>query len=265
MSLVFAAITPHSPLLIPGIGKEQTEEPLQKTREALKTLEQEMYTTKPDTIVIISPHEGLFDDTFIINAHTHFSSSYETFADFNTQESWKGDPDLAAKISHVSNKSEDIPVRLISEEKLSHGSSVPLHFLTAHNKDVRILPIGFSNLSPEKHIALGVMLKDIIMNHEKKIAVIASGDLSHTLSDVSPSGFNAQGATFDETLIRLLEENNIEKIIAMDPETITLAKECGYRSLLILLGIIKNMKHTFTKHAYEHPFGIGYLTSNFVL
>ena len=55
MSIVFAAITPHAPVLIPEIGKENLKK-LTKTEAALKKLEQELYAAKPESLVVISPH-----------------------------------------------------------------------------------------------------------------------------------------------------------------------------------------------------------------
>ena len=65
MALVFAAITPHPPILIPTIGKDKLEA-LEKTKTALEQLEQDLYITKPDLIFIISPHTGAFKNTFTI-------------------------------------------------------------------------------------------------------------------------------------------------------------------------------------------------------
>ena len=69
--LVFASIVPHPPLLIPNIGKEEIAK-VEKTKQALKQLEQDLYLAKPDIIITISPHGSLFSDAFSINAHTHF-------------------------------------------------------------------------------------------------------------------------------------------------------------------------------------------------
>jgi len=149
MSLVFAGIVPHPPLLIPSIGKGK-EEQLSHTRIALETMEQELYLTKPQVLVIISPHGSLFSDAFSINAHTHICSDYELFGDLATKQEWSGVPDLAAKISHES-KQKNIPVRLVSKEKVDHGVSVPLHFLTTHLPEIKVLPVGFSGLDHERH------------------------------------------------------------------------------------------------------------------
>lgn len=262
MSLVFAAVTPHPPLLISTIGKEATQQ-LNATKEAFASLEQDLYVSKPQIIIVISPHEGLYENAFVVNAHPQFIGSYKNFGDVTTIDNWIGAPDFAAKIGHASNVN-GFPLRLVSEENLSHGASVPLHFLLSHLKEVKILPLGFSNLSPKEHLDCGELLKEVIFSTDKRVAVIASGDLSHCLSPNAPGGQKEAGKKFDESLIQMLETRNTIGITQMDKLLIDEAKECGYRSLLILLGILKNIDYTFKRYSYEHPFGIGYLTGNFI-
>lgn len=263
MPLVFAAITPHPPLSIPNIGKDKTEI-LQKTAQAFELLKQELYISHPSSIVIISPHAGIFREAFSVNGHDSFESAFEEFGDFETKKQWKGSPGLAAAISHKA-VSEQVPLQIISNEKLDHGSSIPLYHLSEPLPQISVLPIGYSTLPREKHVSLGVLLKDVFLNSPKRIAVIASGDLSHTLTDASPGGYHASGETFDSSLQVLLKQSNSDGIIHMDETTVVGAQECAYRSLLILLGIIKNMHYSFENLCYEAPLGVGYLTGIFHL
>ncbi len=253
MSLVFAGITPHPPLLIPNIGKEKTDL-VKETRQALDTLEQKLYTSRPDIIMIISPHTGLFENAFSVNAHNQFTSDFGEFGDLVTKKTWIGSPGLAAKIAHAGN-THGINIRLISDETIDHGAAVPLYFLTDHLEEVKILPLGYSGFNRETHINYGVLLKELIMKSEKRIAVIASGDLSHNS--------NKSSSELDQTLIELFEKRELEEIMNLDQDLIEQANECGYRSILILLGIVKNMNFKFEKLCYQAPLGVGYLTANF--
>lgn len=263
MSLNFAAVVPHTPLLIPAIGKEKIEH-LQSTVTALRQLEQDMYLAKPDLVLIISPHGSLFDTAFTLNAHTQYTSGFDEFGDFETKRTWKGTPDFAAKISHESHV-KSLNVRLVSNEKLDHGASVPLFYLTEHLPNIKVLPVGFSKSSAEEHLLFGELLKDIIMSEDKRIAVIASGDMSHRLTPESPDGFHPDGERFNELLLKHIEHHDVSSIVGMDKVLVDNASACIYRSILILLGIIDHMGYSFNKYSYESPFGVGYLTGNFVL
>lgn len=257
MPLVFAAITPHPPLLIPAIGKDQIKK-VEQTKQAMEELEQKIYTTKPQLIIVISPHTSLFEDSFSLNAHTNFVSSFEEFGDLSTKKEWSGTPEMAAMINEASRK-KGVSVQLISQEKLDHGASVPLFYLTSHLTDTKILPIGYSYLNAMEHIRFGELLRDVIMSQDKRTAVIASGDLSHGLDKLEPGKEN-----FDKKLEHLIKERAIGSMIDLDgSDALKQADECGYRSILILLGLLKEMDYKFTTHAYEHPFGVGYLTGSF--
>lgn len=261
MSLTFAAITPHPPVLLPTLGKDMKE--LEHTKKAMRELEQEMYVTKPQIILVISPHEGIFNDAFVVNAYTDFTASFERFGDVMTKYEWPGSPDFAAKISHAGNN-HAFPIRLVSEPALSYGASVPLSYLTSHLDNFKIVPVGYTRLSAKEHLDFGELLKDVIMSSDKRVAVIASGDLSHHLNEKAPGGFRMEGKKFDDELIQFLDTRNTLGIAQMNPDLVEKAAECGYRSLLILLGILKNVDYTFKRLAYEAPFGVGYLTGQFV-
>ncbi len=255
MPIVFAAMTPHPPLLLPTIGKEKTAA-LKKTADALTRLEEELYISKPSVIVIITPHGSLFPDAFAVNGHTDFTSSFAKFGDLTTKKQWTGAPELAAKIAHGA-KTVDLQVQVSSQEEIDHGASIPLYFLTQHLPDVKVLPIGYSNLSPDLHLRFGDLIKDVVVQTDKRIAIIASGDLSH-----QEGKDGSAGILFDEKLRTALEEGEPDRIIALE-KVAERTNECGFRSLLILLGALGHAKYRFETYAYESPFGVGYLTGNF--
>ncbi len=263
MSIVFAGITPHPPMLIPTIGKQATEK-LVATQQALEAMEKDLYAARPQTILIISPHTSLFTDSFTINAHPTLTSSFDQFGDLTTKRTWNGDPMLAAKISHMS-KIANIPIQLVSEERIDHGASVPLFTLTNHLPDIKVLPMGFSKLSPQDHFNFGVFLKDQLMDQDKRIAIIASGDLSHCLRNDGLHPYKPEGEQFDTILQNAFKNHDSNALINLDPNLSTETGECAYRSALILMGILNNIDYTFHTYSYEYPFGIGYLAGQCVL
>ena len=58
--IVFAAFTPHTPLLLPPIGKESLEK-MSATADAMDRLGDELAEAKPDTIVMVSAHAAQHD------------------------------------------------------------------------------------------------------------------------------------------------------------------------------------------------------------
>lgn len=266
MPIVFAAVTPHPPALIPGIGKEAGESALQKTREALKKLEQDLYTSHPDLIIIISPHEGLHEKAFVVNANPVHHSNYEEFGDLATKQTWKGGSAFATFIARAARHGKHkMPVRLISQDKVSHGTSVPLSLLTEHLQEIPVVPVGFSGMGTAEHIAFGKLIKEVIMANRKRVAIIASGDLSHCLTEKSPATYAPEGKEFDTKIRKILDSGDNGELAYIDEKLIKKANECGFRSILILLGILQDMDTKFEELCYEHPLGVGYLTGQFHL
>jgi len=262
MSLVFAAITPHSPILIPSIGKENTKR-LEETLESFVKLENDLLKTNPDTILIISPHGLIQDNAFTMNLHTDFEANFEEFGDFSDKHIYPSDYPLAYKIREKLETKASL--QLFSKKKLDYGTSVPLFLLTKKIPKIKIIPISYSGMSLEEHFQFGELLQEELLSNNEKIAVIASGDLSHSLSKDSPAPYSAKGKKFDTKLIEYLKENNLKNILKMKKNLIGDANECGLRSILILLGILSKIKHDPKMLSYEHPFGVGYLVMNFIL
>jgi len=260
--LVFSAIVPHPPILIPAIGKENLEQ-IKNTVKAMEQLEQELYAAKPDIIMIVSPHGQVLEDAFTINLSPNYKINLEEFGDFGTKNEFKSS---IATINQIREEVENHePIVLTSDENLDHGAGVPLFYLTKHLPNISIVPIGYSYLGLDAHLDFGVRLKNEIANTNKRVAVIASGDLSHRLTKEAPAGYSAKGKVFDQKLIELLKKKDTKGIIGLDKKLVEEAGECGLRSIAILLGIIQNINYDFEQLSYEGPFGVGYLVGNFKL
>ncbi len=259
MSLVFAGITPHPPLLIPTIGKEEIKK-IEKTKKAFLQMEKVLYTSHPDVIIVISPHGSYFSDAFTVNVCPEYETDFTEFGDISTKLKFKGDGMLAYKIRRAVFE-QNLPLATIGEKNLDHGSGVPLFFLASHLKNISVLQIGFCDLSPKQHVEFGNVLQEVILNSNKRIAVIASGDLSHALTSESPAGFSPNGKIFDIKIQDMLSRQNVSGMLQFTPDFINSAAECGFRSLLILLGILQGINCSYKQLNYENPFGVGYLTS----
>lgn len=154
---------------------------------------------------------------------------------------------------------------IISSPHQDWGFNVPLYFLADKFRgELNKILTGIE--SPQFHFEKGKEVYKNIEKSNKRYALIASGDLSHRLSDNSPYGFNPQGPKFDESLIKFLKRKDVKNFLELDnyfPE----AGECGLRSFSFLLGILGESKIEWQPEilSYEKPFGIGYLVVNFKL
>src|SRR5690554_6713453 len=79
MAIVMSALTPHPPLAIPEIGKENRRE-VRRTIESLEELAKEIYTKNPDIIITISPHGPVFTDAISILDLEEIEGDFSDFA-----------------------------------------------------------------------------------------------------------------------------------------------------------------------------------------
>jgi aromatic ring-opening dioxygenase LigB subunit len=257
--LSFAAICPHPPLLIPEIGEEDALK-VQNTSNAMQELAHDLAEKKIDTIAIISPHGPVFMDYMSINLAENLTGD---FADFNSaiRMEFPNDTELALYIKDLADTNK-FPLQTVSEP-LDHGTMVPLYFLTQQSEKIKVCHISFSYLDYNRHFTFGEIISEAIENMDKRVALIASGDLSHRLTPQAPAGYSPRGKEFDEKLIESLEKNDIMGVLNLDSSLLEEAGECGLRSIIILLGAISRLNYQFEKLSYENPFGVGYMVGRF--
>lgn len=261
--IVFAAYTPHSPLLLDSIGKEHVAK-LQATRAAIEKVSTDLRAARPDALVMFSSHNCLLDSAFSINLHDRYDVNLSAFGDVATRRSFVPDVALADAVQRRARRA-GLRVALCTDEHLDYGTSVPLLLLYPTQACPKILPIAYSGLSPQEHHAFGSALQDVLVHTPQRVAIIASGDLSHALSSDAPEGLHPAGKTFDTAAVAALRRMDTQKLLGLDPADVEAASECGYKPLLMLLGVLEGMHVKPKVLAYEAPFGVGLLTAELPL
>ena len=107
----------------------------------------------------------------------------------------------------------------------------------------------------------GRCIKRAVEKVDRPTAFVASGDLSHRLTPGAPAGFHPDARRFDEEVIEAVRVNAPERIMDIDPGLRRLAGECGYRSMLVALGVCAESEAACEVLNYEAPFGVGYLVA----
>jgi len=262
--IVFTAFTPHSPLLLPALRKEGQEKKLAKTTQSFQTLAEELYIKKPDTILLISEHGAGANDVFVINLDEQYKIDLSEFGDHTEYRGFQPDFLMIDRIQRHCRIAEQ-PITLETTDSLDYGCAVPLILLTEKLKNVKVVPISPSSLSPKDHFKFGQEVGKVIKELDQRIAIIASGDLSHCLTSDSPGGFAKEGQIFDNTIQELVSQSNTAGLLKIDKKVVQASKECGYLPLLVMLGMIDKVQHDPKILSYESPFGVGHLAINFQL
>jgi len=163
-------------------------------------------------------------------------------------------------------KKENPDLIIISSPHPDWGFNVPLYFLAKEFKgEIERYLMGVDE--PEIYFEKGREIYNLkIRDLKQKIALIASGDMSHCLKEDGPYGFHPDGPKYDKELIELLKKKDIKRIFRLD-NLYPQAGECGLRSFCFLLGILEGSGINWQPEilSYEGPFGVGYLVVNFKL
>ena len=258
----FAAITPHPPIIIPTIGRSNLNLS-RKTVNAMKAAGEKFRSVKANTIVLISPHGPVQYDKFIINYSPTLRGDLSSFGD-HRRFIFENDRELIDEIMESSRMAR-LPIGLARELELDHGALVPLYYLM-NEKDLgynpRLIHMSYSMLPLDYHFRFGEILGSVLQGSPKLISFIASGDLSHRVSLDAPSGYSPQGRVFDRMLIDLIQQKNTKGVLNIDPYLIEESGECGLRSIIMLLGALKNTRWEVKNLSYEAPFGVGYMVAS---
>ena len=223
-----AFLVPHPPLIIPGVGKGDE---IPQTREAFQRIASEIHAFDPETTVIISPHSILYQDYIHISPGKSADGDLRDFRAKHIHFSVDYDEALAARIGELAQE-EGIPAGFLGERdgRLDHGVMVPLHFL----KSKRIVRLSISGLPLVCHYQFGMCVARAASSLSRRIAVVASGDMSHKLKEDGPYGFAPDGPVHDAYVRDCLSEMDFLRLMNIDSSLCENAAECGTRSIVVM-------------------------------
>ncbi|MBO5551991.1 MAG: AmmeMemoRadiSam system protein A [Lachnospiraceae bacterium] len=258
MPLIEAYMVPHPPIAVAEIGRGE-EKKIQATLDAFDRVAGRIAEIQPDTIIITSPHATMYSDYFHISPGR---KAYGDFSDFRAPEvSFEADYDeeLVQQISDIT-AAAGIPAGTEGERdpRLDHGVMVPLYFINKRFTDYKLVRIGLSGYSLEVHKSLGRAIDSVCSHSEKKIVMIASGDLSHCQKKDGPYGFRPEGPQYDEKLMDVMRRCALSELTHFDERLLEMSQECGHRSFVIMSGMLESYNVTSEVLSHEATFGVGY-------
>ncbi|HKC66211.1 MAG TPA: AmmeMemoRadiSam system protein A [Pyrinomonadaceae bacterium] len=258
-SLVFAGIAPHPPIMVPEVGREAIKE-VRASIDAMREFTERVIESGAETIVVISPHAPLDARAFVAYKDAEL---YGDFANFRAPDARVEVPLDEEMLNAISREaaSEGYEILGIRGYDLDHGTTVPLYFLQRNGWQGRVVALGYSFLSNEDHLRFGSCITRAASEVGRRIAFVASGDLSHRLKPEAPAGYNPNAYLFDQEVVEAIRESEPERIINIDQDLRKMAGECGYRSMLVALGVAGETACDCEVLNYEAPFGVGYLVA----
>ena len=237
MTIVYATGASHAPGMTawtdaaPADQKERLFAGFEKMQAAFSA-------SKPDVVLALTSEHwvNFFLDhvgAFCIGRADHYVGPVEPWLRVE-KSSIPGDPVLADELLAQCYEN-GFELNYSHEMALDHGTIVPLHFLMP-DKNIPIVPIMFNTLATPRPTAkrcveLGKVLRPVLENSKKRIAVVATGGLSHDPGEVKHGFIDTD---FDERFIGNMQRGDLAALSAYSDAEM-LAAGAGTMELLAWL------------------------------
>jgi AmmeMemoRadiSam system protein A/AmmeMemoRadiSam system protein B len=244
--------------MVPEVGGEAIAD-VRSSIDAMAALTERVISSGAETVILISPHAPLEPDAFVAYTGPQLHADFANFRAPTATVHAELDEELLKEIKRAGAEQKFEVVRIPGD--LDHGTAVPLYFLQRHGWHGRVVALGYSFLSNEDHLRFGNCIRAAVDKVGRPVAFIASGDLSHRLRPDAPAGYNAQAHLFDEEVVDAIRSSSTLRIVNIDQELRRTAGECGYRSMLVAIGVAQELELRCEVISYEAPFGVGYMVA----
>src|SRR6266536_2457672 len=234
-SLVFAGIAPHPPIMVPEVGRDAIAD-VRSSIDAMAALTERVIRSGAETVIVISPHAPLEAHAFVAYDGPELYADFANFRAPAATVQAQLDEKLLSEITRAASDQNLATVRIKGLD-LDHGTAVPLYFLQRNGWNGKVVALGYSFLSSEDHLRFGNCIRAAIDKLGRRVAFIASGDLSHRLKRGAPAGYNPDAHLFDEEVVDSIRSCATSRIVTIDQDQRRDAGECGYRSMLVAIGV----------------------------
>lgn len=254
--IVFAGIAPHPPLLVPEVGGDRIAR-VHASAQALSDFSMRLLACRPDTVVIISPHSPGDSYRFGAFSNAQLAGDFRQFGARAVALSFPNDHKLLDALQ-VAALARSLPFQAF-DAPLDHGVLVPMYYVHQAGWQGTLLALSFTALPVTAHLEFGAACREAARRTGRKIAFVASADLSHYLTQDGPYHYEPTAHLFDEQVCAAIKKQDLQAIVTIDQGLRQRAGECGYRSIVVAIGAVDEPEPKFL--CYEGPYGVGYLTA----
>lgn len=255
-AIVFAGLMAHAPILVPGVGKESLAF-AGATARAMEIVARRAVAPRPDAIIVISPHSPRRSGAFGIWRGPRLKGSLEDFGAPGDRVDLPVDEELAGRVEAEATAG-GLRMWEIAGEPLDHGAIVPLCYLTAAGWKGPTVVLGLSYADDGGLAELGRAIEAGARALSRRVAVVASGDMSHRLTRSAPGGYHPDAHRFDEAFVAALRAGKPGGLGRIDPALREAAGEDVLDTTRIALAASGERTEGHQLLSYEGPFGVGY-------
>ncbi len=235
--LVFAGGCSHVPDLLarPEIDPHDAVARLLAGYERLAA---DLAAAEPDVVLVTADchFQSFRTGHFVVGTGEVHQGSMEFFKRPDLELKLTGDPDLAKAIA-AAVRDAGLEVEEAGRVDLDHGLIVPLRLLLPR-PDLPVVPIitqPARAFSPYGARAFGAALRDLVTSSGKRVAMLATGGLSHWLD---PGKFGHVDVEFDTYVIEMLQAGRGIDLGSLEPYPLLDHGQYEFLNWLIMLGMV---------------------------
>ncbi len=272
-TLQYACIAPHGADLIPELAARSTEGRFLETREGMRRLAREIASSKPDAIIIASPHNLRLVGRIAVVVAEHSSGTLHTSSEKSVSLTVNCDRELAQDLLKRGNDA-GLPVvganygtseGKASDMPMDWGTLVPLWFVFRHRKlRAKVVIVAPAREIPlRQNYEFGSLIAGLGEKKRKRVVFIASADQAHAHSKSGPYGFNIAAARYDQLVCTAISENRLSSILNFDKALVDNAMPDSLWQMSILAGIGDKVNLSPKLLSYQVPTYYGMICASF--
>jgi aromatic ring-opening dioxygenase LigB subunit len=243
-----------------------------KTHAAALEIERLLEHSRPDTIVIATPH-GVMVDGFICVGTTEIASGSLRGAKSTIEANVETDQEFAQLLlEHADAAGVPVANYVASPEgesvlPLDWGVIIPLWYcgLKSKKKYKYVIVSPSNSVHFTGLIAFGRAIAKVASHTGKRVTFIASCDWAHAHSASGPYGFHPDAKRFDKEVQKIVAENRLGDFAKTDAKMVENALADGIPQALILHGAIDGAGFQAHLHSYQCPTYFGMLVASFTI
>lgn len=246
--LVFAAIAPHGSMAIPEARTDKEQGKGEPTREAMETLSSRFAAARPESVVILTPHNVHVEGAMAVVEAGRSAGDLAQWGGPAVALSATIDRELALGVKSAV-RAAGIPMVGISyggnnpEESLhpmDWAVLVPYWFMGGRSEPQVPLVIvsPARDLSPEDHVRAGAAIREAAEASGKPVALVASCDHGHGHDANGPYGFRPESKQFDDRVVEILRAGDMGGLLELPVDFVRQAAADSWWQMLMLHGAL---------------------------
>ena len=247
MPLVFAAIAPHGDLAIPEACASDQRDLAAATQAGMRELERRARAANPDLAIVLTPHNIHVTGAMAVITSARMAGTLpeapepvaldckiDRSSALAVLEALHGEGIPAVGVSYGGNVAEEAVM------PMDWGTLIPLWYLGGRwDPQLPVVVVAPArDLVGASHVTAGWAIGRMAANSDRRIALIASADHSHTHDPSGPYGGHPAAKAFDKLVVDAVKANDLDRLLDVPDTLLEDAKPDSWWQLLMLHGAL---------------------------